>query len=72
MYLYKCAMHYVLYYGNLYLLFDCNLHKAKNLIKNLSNLKSIKFFIVCMHTGYLSAASSVASVNNINYIILFL
>ena len=41
MYLYKYAIHYVLSYANLYLLFDCNLHKAESLIINLFNLKSI-------------------------------
>ena len=54
-YLYKCSIHYVLYYGELYWQFGGKLYKDKSLIKNLFNLKSIKFFIIYVDTEHLSA-----------------
>ena len=62
-----CIMYYPMGISICCLTAICTGPKAE--LKNLSNLKSIKFFIVCMHTEYLFAASSVVSVN---YIILFI
>ena len=54
------------------MLIDCNLHNDESLINKSVQFKTIKFFIVCAHTAYLSTASSVVSVNYINNILLIL
>ena len=48
-------MLHVLDYGELYWQFGGKLYKDKSLIKNLFNLKSIKFFIIYVDTEHLSA-----------------
>ena len=64
-------IHDVLFYYNLYCHFAYNLQETKCLIKNLPNLKSIKFSILYLHSKCLATKVSSAPYNYIIYLIIY-
>ena len=66
------AIQDVLFYENLYCHFACNLQVMKSLIKNMANLKSIKFHIFYWHAKRLATKASGPSYDYIIYLIIYL